>query len=265
MSRSTPGVLHGRHAVVTGGAGSLGAVISTALAAQGADITLMGRTRAALEAHAASIQETSGVRVQALVCDVTDPETVRGAFANAAATLGPVTILINNAGVSEIAPSEDLALDAWNRMLAVNLTGTFLCIRQVLPAMIAGRAGRIVNVASVAGLKGFGGGAAYCASKHGVVGLTRALAVETAKNGITVNAVCPGYTDNTEMFRTALANVIGATGKSEEAARATLTRNSRRGTLITRQEVADAVVWLCSPGASAITGQAIAVAAGEVM
>ncbi len=150
-------------------------------------------------------------------------------------------------------------------MLAVNLTGAFLCVQQVLPAMIAAGAGRIVNIASVAGLKGFATGAGYCASKHGVVGLTRALAAETARHGITVNAVCPGYTDDTDMLRTALANVMRDTGQSEQDARATLSKHSRRGSLITPQEVADTVVWVCSPGASAITGQAIAVAAGEVM
>jgi NAD(P)-dependent dehydrogenase (short-subunit alcohol dehydrogenase family) len=265
MSRPKTGVLHGRHAVVTGGGRGLGAAISTALAAEGADMTLMGRTRATIETHAAALQQTSGVQARAIVCDVSDPQAVASAFADATANLGPVRILVNNAGISEAAPSEEVSLDSWNRLLAVNLTGTFLCIQQVLPAMIAARAGRVVNVASVAGLKGFASVAGYCASKHGVVGLTRALAVETARSGITVNAVCPGYTDGTDMFRMAVANVMRAKGQSEDEALATLARNSRRGTLITPQEVADAVVWLCSPGAGAMTGQAIAVAAGEVM
>ncbi len=264
MSRPGSGLLHGRHAVVTGGGRGIGAAIAAAIAAEGANVTLMGRTEAALEAHAASLRQTSAVRVQAVVCDVSDPKAVARAFANAAATLGPIHILINNAGVSEVAPAAELSIDAWNRMLAVNLTGTFLCIQQVLPSMIAARDGRIVNVASVAGLKGFATGAGYCASKHGVIGLTRALAAETARHGITVNAVCPGYTDDTDMLRAAVTNVRRDTGQSEGEARATLAKHSRRGTLITPTEVADTVVWACSPGASGVTGQAIAVAAGEI-
>ena len=147
----------------------------------------------------------------------------------------------------------------------MNLTGTLLCTQQVLPAMIAARAGRIVNIASTAGLKGYSGLATYCATKHGIVGLTRALAAETARSGITVNAVCPGYTEGTEMLATAVANVMDTRKVSADEARSLLAKNSLRRTLITPEEVADTVVWLCSPGASAITGQAIAVASGEVM
>jgi NAD(P)-dependent dehydrogenase (short-subunit alcohol dehydrogenase family) len=260
MSRASGG----RHAVVTGGGRGLGAVIASALAARGANVTVMGRTKPALEAHAAALRSGSGVRAHAVVCDVSDPASVARAFASAVAGESPIDILVNNAGVSEAGPSVDVSLESWNRIIQTNLTGAFLCIQQVLPAMISRRAGRIVNVASVAGLKGFGDVAAYCASKHGVIGLTRAIAIETARYGITVNAVCPGYTDDTDMLRTAVENVM-ATGKSEDAARALLARHSRRGTLITPEEVDDAVVWLSSPGASAMTGQAIAVTAGEVM
>jgi NAD(P)-dependent dehydrogenase (short-subunit alcohol dehydrogenase family) len=265
MSQPTPGPLRDRHAVVTGGGRGLGTAIAAALAAQGADVTLMGRTQSTLDAQSEVLRNDTGVRTHGVICDVSDSQSVERAFADATASLGPVQMLINNAGISEAAPFEEMSLDSWHRTLAVNLTGTFLCIQQVLPAMLAARAGRIVNIASIAGLKGFAKVAGYCASKHGVIGLTRALAVETAPSCVTVNAVCPGYTEDTDMFRTAVANVMASTGRSEEEARATLARHSRRGTLITPQEVADAVQWLCSPGASAITGQAIAVASGEVM
>ena len=160
---------------------------------------------------------------------------------------------------------QEIALDGWEQILRVNLTGPLLCIQQVLPAMIAARSGRIVNVASTAGLKGYARVATYCASKHGLVGLTRAVAAETAKDGVTVNAVCPGYTADTDIVRAAVENVSRTTGRSPEEARAVLARFSPRGDLITPQEVAATVVWLCSPGASAITGQAVAVAAGELM
>jgi NAD(P)-dependent dehydrogenase (short-subunit alcohol dehydrogenase family) len=257
-------MLHGRHAVVTGGGRGIGAAIATALAAHGARLTLMGRTAADLDTHAATLRDASGAGAHAVVCDVSDAAAVQRAFRDAAARFGPVQILINNAGQADAAAFQDISLESWERMLAVNLTGTFLCCRQVLPAMIAAGAGRIVNIASTAGLKGYAKVATYCATKHGVVGLTRALAAETARHGLTVNAVCPGYTDDTDMLRAAVENVMRATGKSADEARAILTRQSPRGSLITPQEIADTVVWLCSPGASAITGQAIAVAAGEV-
>ena len=258
-------VLQGIHAVVTGGGRGLGAVIAAALADRGADLTLMGRTATTLEAHAGALHRSSGVRTQAIVCDVTKPDDVRRAFDEAARTLGDVRILVNNAGQAEAAPFTDISLEAWQRLIDVNLTGTFLCTQQVLRGMMAAGSGRIVNIASVAGLTGATRIAAYCAAKHGVVGLTRALAAETARQGITVNAVCPGYTEDTDMFSAAIESVMRSTGESEGKARSILAKRSPRGVLTTPQEVADAVVWLCSPGASAITGQAIAVAGGEVM
>ena len=265
MTGSGSGRLGGRHAVVTGGGRGIGAAIASALAAEGAHLTLMGRTTSAIEQHADALQRTYGVHTHAWTVDVTDEAAVGRAFADAAERSGPIQVLVNNAGQAEAAPMRDLTLESWERMLRVNLTAPFLCIKQVLPAMIAARAGRIVTVASTAALKGYAGIAGYCASKHGVVGLTRALAAETARDGITVNAVCPGYTDDTDMFRSAVENVSRATGRSPDEARVILARQSPRGVLITPTEIADTVVWLCSPGASAITGQAIAVAAGEVM
>ncbi|HUF47535.1 MAG TPA: SDR family NAD(P)-dependent oxidoreductase [Vicinamibacterales bacterium] len=267
MTRTEPGggLLQGRHAVVTGGGRGLGAAIAGALAAQGAHLTLMGRTAAALEERAGIIGRTYGGRARAVVVDVSEPAQVSRAFAEAIAETGAIEILVNNAGQADAGPFEDITLEGWDRLLRVNLTGPFLCIRQVLPAMLAARRGRIVTVASTAALKGYPRTAAYCASKHGVVGLTRALALETARSGVTVNAVCPGYTDDTDMLKSAIDNVRQTTGRSPDEARAMLARLSPRGTFVTPAEVADAVVWLCSPTASAITGQAIPVAAGEVM
>ena len=259
------GGLHGQHAVVTGGGRGIGAAIAKALAAQGADITLLGRTSSSLEDLAGTLRGELGTKVHTAVCDVSDPDDVGRAFASALRRLGSVQILVNNAGQADAGRFETITLDTWNRLIAVNLTGTFLCSQQVLPAMIAARAGRIVNIASTAGLKGYSRLAPYCASKHGVIGLTRALAAETARTGITVNAVCPGYTEGTEMLTMAVENVMRRKGVVAEDARERLAGLSPRGTLVSLQEVADAVVWLCSSGASAITGQAIAVAGGEVM
>jgi NAD(P)-dependent dehydrogenase (short-subunit alcohol dehydrogenase family) len=257
--------LAGRHAVVTGGGKGIGAAIASALAAEGADVTLMGRTAATVDGHASRLRDAHGVRAHAVVVDVTDPPAVRAAFAAAASQLGPVDILVNNAGQAAAGPVQEIAVDGWEQVLRVNLTGPLLCIQQVLPAMVAARSGRIVNIASTAGLKGYARVAAYCASKHGLVGLTRAVAAETARDGVTVNAVCPGYVADTDIVRAAVENVSRTTGRSPEDALAVLARFSPRGDLITPQEVAATVVWLCSPAASAITGQAVAVAAGELM
>ena len=255
--------IQGQHAVVTGGSRGIGAAIAAALASKGANITLMARTAADLDRTARTLVGAAGIR--AAQCDITNSDDVRRAFAGAVDTFGDVGILINNAGQAEAAPFETMPLDVWNRLIAVNLTGTFLCTQQVLSAMIRTGRGRIVNVASTAGLTGYARLAAYSASKHGVVGLTRSVAAETARTGVTVNAVCPGYTEGTEMVATAMSNVMRDRGVSADEARALLTKRSPRGTLIAPQEVADAVLWLCSSAASAITGQAIVVAAGEVM
>ena len=263
---ATPGDgVRGRHAVVTGGGRGIGAAIAETLAAGGADLTLLSRTAATVEDAARSLQDRFGIRARGIVCDVANPRGVGRAFIDAIGTLGPVHILVNNAGQADAAPLADVTLEMWDRLIGVNLTGTFLCSQQVLPAMLAARAGRIVNIASTAGLKGYAGLAAYCASKHGVIGLTRALAAETARSGVTVNAVCPGYTEGTEMFTTAVDNVMRTRSVPADEARALLAKYSPRRTLITPAEVTDTVLWLCSPGATAITGQAIAVAAGEVM
>jgi NAD(P)-dependent dehydrogenase (short-subunit alcohol dehydrogenase family) len=252
------GVLSGRHAVVTGGGRGIGAAIATALAAAGASLTLMGRTLAPLQEKAAALPAA-----QAIACDVTDERAVAAAFAQASEALGPVAILINNAGAAASAPLARTSLALLRQMLDVNLVSTFLCSRAVLPAMLEARFGRIVNVASVAGLKGAPYITAYAAAKHGVVGLTRALAMETVSKGITVNAVCPTYTD-TDLVQSAIANIVAKTGRSAAEAEAALVGSNPQGRLIRPDEVAATVLWLCAPGAEAITGQAIAIAGGEV-
>jgi NAD(P)-dependent dehydrogenase (short-subunit alcohol dehydrogenase family) len=221
----------------------------------------MGRNAATLEDEAARLRPLGRVHCQAV--DLADPESTKAAFASAAKALGPVTILINNAGQAVSAPISKTDLALWNQMLAVNLTGTYLGIQAVLPGMLQAGWGRIVNIASTAALKGYPYVAAYCAAKHGVLGLTRALALELAKKPVTVNAVCPGYTE-TDIVREALANIQAKTGRSEAEARAELVKQNPQGRLVQPAEVANAVLWLCLPGSESITGQAIAVAGGEI-
>ncbi|HEU0299309.1 MAG TPA: SDR family oxidoreductase [Longimicrobium sp.] len=253
--------LQHRLAVVTGGGRGIGAAIAEALAAAGADVALLGRHREALEFRAEALSAAHHTIVKYMACDVADEASVAKAFAALRDAFGDPHVLVNNAGQSAGVPFTETTRETWDRMIAVNLTGTFLCTQQVLPAMLHAGWGRIVNIASTAGIKGYSHTAAYCAAKHGVVGLTRALAIETAKRGITVNAVCPGYTD-TDMAASAIDNLVRA-GKTEDEARRAITRVMPIGRLIRPEEVASAVLWLCSPEAAAVTGQAIAVAGGE--
>jgi NAD(P)-dependent dehydrogenase (short-subunit alcohol dehydrogenase family) len=255
--------LRGRHAIVTGGGRGIGAAIATELARLGARVTLMGRDVVGLKRHAEALSRDFGTEAAAVPCDVADAVVVAKAFATARARFGDAHILVNNAGQAEGALFTETSPDLWERMLAVNLTGAYLCTREVLPAMLAAAEGRVVNVASTAGLRGYGRMAAYCAAKHGLIGLTRALAAETAKRGVTVNAVCPSYTE-TDMAKQAVDNLVAARGITPQEALKMLTRANPLGRLVQPEEVASAVGWLCSPGASAMTGQSIAVAGGEV-
>ena len=255
----TPLPLQGRHALITGAARGIGAEISRRLASSGAELTLLGRGPEAL----AALADELPAGTHCVVADVCDPDQVKAAFASATARFGPVAILVNNAGQAQSAPFQKTSLELWNRMIAVNLTGSFLCTQAALPPMLALGWGRIVNIASTAGQRGYAYVAAYTAAKHGVVGLTRALALEVAKKGITVNAVCPGYTE-TDILRESIANVVSKTGRSSEQARAQFAAVNPQGRIVQPAEVASAVQWLCSEGASAITGQSISVSGGEV-
>lgn len=259
---ATEPLLRGRHAVVTGGSRGIGATIAAALARLGAAVTVMGRDVAALDRVAGELR-TAGHLVTAVACDVTDDTRVRSAFQHAASEHGAPYILVNNAGQAEGRGFLDTTRELWDRMLAVNLTGAYLCTQQVLGAMLRAGEGRIVNIASTSALKGYRNVSAYCAAKHGLVGLTRALAAETARAGITVNAVCPGYTD-TDMAEHAVQNIMRDMNRTEDEARALIARSNPRGTLIEPREVVSAVAWLCSPDASGITGQVVVVAGGEI-
>ncbi|MDF3833867.1 SDR family NAD(P)-dependent oxidoreductase [Cupriavidus basilensis] len=258
--------LQGRHALVTGGGRGIGAAIARRLLADGASVTLLGRDAATLAATADALAEAvvAPAVLGTVTADISQPDSVAAAFAEAAGRAGPIDMLINNAGQARSAPFARTDLALWQAMLEVNLTGTFLCTQAALPHMLANGWGRIVNVASTAGLAGYGYVSAYCAAKHGVIGLTRALALETASSGVTVNAVCPGYTE-TDIVRDAVANIVRKTGRSEAQARAELAKGNPQGRLVQPDEVADAVAWLCQPSAGAITGQSIPVAGGEVM
>jgi NAD(P)-dependent dehydrogenase (short-subunit alcohol dehydrogenase family) len=199
-----------------------------------------------------------------VAADVSDPESVKKAFESARVRFGEMAILVNNAGQAASAPFLKTDSDLWRKMMSVNLDGTFHCTQAALPGMLAAGWGRIVNIASTAGLIGYGYVTAYCTAKHGVVGLTRALAIEVATKGVTVNAVCPGYTD-TDIVKATVANIAAKTGRTPEQTQAELTSRNPQKRLVRPKEVANAVAWLCLPGSEAITGQAIAVAGGEVM
>lgn len=254
--------LEGKHAIVTGGSRGIGAAIAAGLVRHGADVTIMGRSAEWLERRAAELRGEKGATVAAEQCDVADPSSVRSAFARATAALGPAYVLVNNAGVAKSRKLVDLTPEIWNETIAVNLTGTYLCTSEVIPTMIEAKAGRVVNIASTAGLRGYKTMTAYAASKHGVIGFTRSLALETAKLGITVNAVCPAYTD-TDMAAAGISDLMTNLGKTQDEAARMLTSNIPRGSLITPEEVAAAVTWLCSPDASGVTGIAMPVAGGE--
>ena len=250
--------LEGRHAVVTGAGSGIGRATAELLALQGARVTLVGR-------HVGRLQETAdriGDAAFAAPADVTDPEALEAALDAGRDCFGPIDILVNNAGGASSATFLKTDAAAWRDMLALNLEAPAQAMRLVLDGMLARRHGRIVNVASTAGLKGYAYVSAYVAAKHGLVGLTRAAALETAARGVTINAVCPGFTD-TDLVARSVDAIVEKTGRTTDEARATLAAGNPQGRLITPEEVAETIVWLCGDGASGVNGAAVAVAGGE--
>ncbi|WP_421578185.1 SDR family NAD(P)-dependent oxidoreductase [Shinella sp. M31] len=253
-----------RHAFVTGAGSGIGKAIALTLAAEGHIVSLAGRRAGPLEAVRDEIRAAGGDAFVHDGFDVTDAAAVERGIAAAVASAGEIAVLVNCAGEAPSAPFEKTDFALWQRVLSINLTGVYIVTQAALASVRRAGKGRIVNVASTAGLTGYAYVSAYCASKHGVIGLTRALALELARTDITVNAVCPGFTD-TPLIDGALDTITEKTGRSREEARASLARSNPQGRLVSPAEVAHTVSWLASEGASAITGQAIAVAGGEIL
>ena len=253
--------LAGRGAVVTGGGRGIGRAVARALAEGGAAVVVTARSATEIEAVASSLRD-DGHTAHAIACDVADPESIDAMAAEAKERLGTVDVLVNNAGIALSNPVKRLPLEEWNRILAVNATGTFLCTRSFLDGMLERGWGRVVNVASVAGLRGGRYIAAYTASKHAQVGFTRALAVEVADGGITVNAICPGYVD-TPMTEYSVSRIVEKTGLSADEALRHILALSPQKRLIRPEEIAHAALMLCHDDAESINGQTIVLDGGQ--
>ena len=250
--------LSGRHALVTGGGRGIGRAVAAALTAAGATVTVLGRQQAALD-DAVAAGHAAGV----IVADVTDPAAIEAGVKAAEAARGPFDILVANAGAAETAPFGKTQPEQFRRLFELNVLGIVNCTQVLLPGMVARKFGRVVAVASTAGLKGYGYVSAYVASNHALVGLVRSLAIETAKSGVTVNAVCPSFTD-TDLVRESVAAITKKTGRSEQDVIAQYVKDVPMARLIKPEEVAAAVVYLCSVDAGAVTGTAMTIAGGEI-
>lgn len=247
------------HAVVTGAGSGIGKSIAEALTQEGYAVSLMGRREAPLQL----LEQQLGDRSAAISCDVTSEPAVSNAFNAARDKFGPISVLVNCAGAAPTAPFHKLDYASWQSTVDVNLNGVFLCTRAVIDEMRARQSGRIINIASTASLKGYAYVSAYTAAKHGVLGLTRALALEVATNGITVNAVCPGYTD-TDIIGNAVDTIVSKTGKNKAYALSSFTATNPQKRLIDPVEVAATVIWLCGEGAKGINGESISISGGEI-
>lgn len=245
-------------AVITGGGRGIGRAIALALAEAGADVVVMGRNQANLELVRDEVAAL-GRRTAARVCDVADAAAVREAFAWVRETVGPVDILVNNAGITASVKFAETDDATWERIMRVNVTGPFFCCRAVVPDMAARGGGRIINIASIAALHGIPYSAAYSASKHALLGLTRSLALELARNKITANAICPGWVE-TDMVEDAVRNIVAKTGRMPDDARASILAMSSQQRMITPQEVAVVALRLAGPEGAGVTGEAIVVA-----
>ena len=245
--------LSGKHIVVTGGGTGVGADSARTLAGAGAKITIMGRSEASLKAQGLPYK----------VCDVTDQGAVNAAIDAARAENGPIDVVVASAGAADSVPFAKMTVDQLQAMLAVNLIGVSNMWQAALPDMKAAGWGRMIAIASTAGLKGYPYVAAYCAAKHGVIGLTRALSVELAATGITVNAICPGFIE-TPMLDRAIANIVDKTGMSKDKARATLCAGNPQKRFIQTDEIAGTVLWLCSDAARSVSGHTLSVSGGEI-
>lgn len=257
-ARSSVAPLSGRHALVTGGNRGIGRAIAASLVAAGARVSILGRSRAELDAVVAA-----GTAHGAVTADVTDAAGMLEAVGAAADAFGPVELLIANAGAALSRPFLKTDADDFLTMFDVNVLGVVHAAQAVLPGMKEAGFGRIVAIASTAALKGYPYVGAYCAAKHAVLGLVRSLALETATAGVTVNAICPGFTA-TDLVASSIDRIVEKTGRTRDQALGELTRHNPQGRLVDPAEVADAVVWLCGDTARSVTGQAIAVAGGEV-
>jgi NAD(P)-dependent dehydrogenase (short-subunit alcohol dehydrogenase family) len=246
-----------RHALVTGAGTGIGEAVSRQLHTDGYRVSLVGRRPEPLAALSASLGENA----YAITGDVTDRSSISSAFTSARERFGSIEILVNSAGMAPTAPFHRVDFADWQRTMDVNVNGVFHCSQIALEDMLGAGWGRIINIASVASLRGFPYVSGYCASKHAVLGMTRALALEVATQGVTVNAICPGYVD-TDIVRAAISEIVAKTGRTEEDAMRHFTESNPQGRLVEASEVASAVSWLCSDGAASVTGQAVAIDGG---
>ena len=256
--------LDGQHALITGASRGIGVAVAIALAEAGATLSLTARNGTEIAEVATALAKKHGVPAEGYAADASNADQVEETIRNVTAAQGAPTILVNNAGGADSVPFLKETRAQWEHALSLNLTSTFVAMQAVLPSMLDAGYGRIINMASTAGLKGYAYVSSYCAAKHGVIGLTRATALETARKGVTVNAVCPGYTD-TPMVADAVSKIMKKSGRSRQETVTALVASNPQRRLLDPPEVAAAVLWLALPSSSSITGQSIAVAGGEVM